>query len=152
MKPAVRCSRNGSSVRGFNQTDMDMSTIDAGQAIALKSLPIFESRIAVDEKRLNVSPIDVEGDAGRQQEPRHRSAAGEQHGAADDQRQQQEVADRVGQIDRGAEGAAAGVVHDAVKGERRTDRRRTETGDHAVEPVRSREPTQARSQEWTVAT
>ncbi len=39
-KPAVRCSRIGSNAfRGFSQTDIDMRTIEAGQAMALKSLP-----------------------------------------------------------------------------------------------------------------
>ena len=45
MNPAVRCTRIGSMERGLSQTDMDISTIDTGQAIALTSVPTRESRM-----------------------------------------------------------------------------------------------------------
>src|SRR5580658_8421807 len=57
--PAMRWARRGSSVRGFSHTDIDMRTIDAGQATALKSTPSFDAKIVEDEKRLAVSPMTL---------------------------------------------------------------------------------------------
>src|SRR5271154_1739294 len=57
--PATRCARKGSSVRGLSQTDIDISTIEAGQATALKSVPSFEAKIVEDEKRFAVSPMTL---------------------------------------------------------------------------------------------
>ncbi len=55
--PATRWARSGSSVRGFSHTDIDMHRMDAGQATALKSVPIRDAKTVDDEKRFAVSPM-----------------------------------------------------------------------------------------------
>ena len=61
---------------------------------------------------------DVETDARGQEEPRHGAASRQEHGPADDQREQQQVTDRIREVGRGRERAAAGGVHDVVERER----------------------------------
>ena len=56
-------------------------------------------------------------------------------GAADDQPEQQDVADRVGQVDRDPGGAPARVVQDVREREGRAQRRRAEPGHAAVQPA-----------------
>src|ERR1035438_7397106 len=55
--PATRWLRRGSSVRGFSHTDIDISTSDAGQATALRSVPSLVVKMVEDEKRFAVSPM-----------------------------------------------------------------------------------------------
>src|ERR1039458_5100302 len=55
--PATRWARKGSSVRGFSHTDIDMHKIDAGQATALKSVPILDAKTVEEENRFAVSPM-----------------------------------------------------------------------------------------------
>ena len=82
----------------------------------------------------------VDRAAERDQPPGAPARAGHQHAAADRHRQQEGVADRVGELGRDGRGPAAGSVHDALEGERRAERGRAQTGDGAVEPRGGHEP------------
>ena len=114
-----------------------MSTIDAGQATALKSTPELRREDRRGREEIRRVADDVEGDARGEQEPRQVDRPDSKTVPPITNESKQEVADRVGQVGRRRRDTATGGVQDAVEGERRTDRGRTEAGDHAVEPVRA---------------
>ena len=82
----------------------------------------------------------VDGARRGEQEPLGPGPAREDRRATDDQREQQHVADRVGQVRRHGKGIAADRVQDGVEREGRADGRGAEAGDEPVEPRPGEQP------------
>ncbi len=92
-------------------------------------------------------PEHVQRDPDGHKKPWCLAPARQQCRAADDQQQQQDVTDRVGEVDRRRQAALAGGVLDRAERECRTYGRGSQAGDGAVEPRRGAQPARLAAEE-----